>query len=164
MFTSPSSPLPLGTKVLLRRDSEYAHQAGEFEIGEIFEYKEGLKLPHRVKWSRSLSNYYRDKDLQVLPFKFKVGDKVKVVKFDYGLYPEKENMGKIVTIAEQGIYNIAGEILGYRIEPKLEGNPTNGSFNGFVGESSFELYEQNEELKQQQEQEEFLVLLLPPIK
>lgn len=162
MFTSPSSPLPLGTKVLLRRDSEYAHQAGEFEIGEIFKYNKDLKLPHRVKWSRSLSNYYGDKDLQVLPFKFKVGDKVKVVKLGYGLY--RESMGKIVTITEQGIYNITGEILGYRIEPKLEGNPTNGSFNGFVGESSFELYQQNEELKQQQEQEEFLVLLLPPIK
>lgn len=65
--------------------------------------------------------------------KFKVGDKVKIIKTGCGFPPAE--VGNIVTITAIGIYN---SDIGYKVNPKL-GNTLSGMFDGFNGQSSFEL-------------------------
>jgi MoxR-like ATPase len=68
-------------------------------------------------------------------YKFNVGDRVKIVTVGYGCHPD--SVGYEVTITELGSY---GGDLGYKIDNlDIETNVKSGSFNGFIGEESFEL-------------------------
>lgn len=71
-------------------------------------------------------------------YKFKVGDKVKIIKDGGGF--GTEDLGKIVTITNLGMYSITSN--GYKVDPKL-GNTKENSFGGFNRESSFELITEN---------------------
>jgi hypothetical protein len=72
-----------------------------------------------------------------MKYKFKVGDKVKIIHIGSGC--NIGTTGKIVTITELGEY--AGKP-GYKIDNiLLDTNTQTGKFNGFIGESSFELVE-----------------------
>jgi len=66
-------------------------------------------------------------------YKFNINDTVKVVRSGTGV--TAKDIGKIVTIIEQGIYGIHGP--GYKVDPPI-GNSKTGSFNYMIGESSFE--------------------------
>ena len=66
-------------------------------------------------------------------YKFKVGQFVKVIKSGYGC--RSEEVRKTVKIIEQGIYSDGN---GYKVEP-ARGNSRTGSYEGFIGEESFEL-------------------------
>ncbi len=66
-------------------------------------------------------------------FKFNVGDIVKVTQGGLGCAPEEE--GLEVTIIERGDY---AHSPGYKVDPAI-GNTRSGSYNGFIGEDSFEL-------------------------
>lgn len=63
--------------------------------------------------------------------KFKIGDRVKVVKHGCGT----SELGMIVTIAELGQYHGSN---GYKTSPPI-GNTLSGYADGFIGEESFEL-------------------------
>jgi len=83
-----------------------------------------------------------------MKYKFKIGDKVEIIKGGSGFYPSQ--IGKIATITELGTYNIGPAIYepGYLIKEKYTGNPTlKNSYNGYVGESSFKLYKSYQENK-----------------
>ena len=67
-------------------------------------------------------------------YKFKVGDKVKIIK-NGGGFPT-EDVGKIVKIVKCGVY-CGGS--GYKVEPKLGNSRRDDSYNGMNGESSLEL-------------------------
>jgi hypothetical protein len=69
-----------------------------------------------------------------MTYKFKVGDKVKIINAGSGFPPSQ--IGKIATITETGYYD---NFPGYRIKEKYEGNPKRGYFDKFVSELSFEL-------------------------
>lgn len=81
------------------------------------------------EWDRIVNN--------PIKYKFKVGDKVKVIEGGYGF--GYDDLNKVYTITELGIYdnNICKvKHPGYKVSPP-GGNIT--SFNGFNGELSFEL-------------------------
>jgi hypothetical protein len=64
---------------------------------------------------------------------FKVGDKVRVVVSGSGC--DLNDRDSLVVITEVGKYNDGP---GYRVSPPV-GNTKSGSFNGYIGERSFEL-------------------------
>jgi len=66
--------------------------------------------------------------------KFKVGDKVRVIKSGSGC--ALEEIGTEVIITELGQYAHQGD--GYRVNPPI-GNSKSGTYGGFIGEESFEL-------------------------
>lgn len=69
---------------------------------------------------------------------FNVGDQVKIIKSGSGCHPD--TVGVVVTITELGKYANSGEN-GYKIDNlDIETNTKNNGYNGFIGESSFELY------------------------
>jgi MoxR-like ATPase len=74
-------------------------------------------------------------------YKFNVGDKVRVIDHGSGVGPE--DLGKEVTIMEQGNY---GGYLGYRVDPPIGNSvPISQGFtfyDGMIGEQSFELIEE----------------------
>lgn len=75
-----------------------------------------------------------------MEYKFKIGDKVKIIYAGCGC--GYSSIGKTCTIKETGIYY--ADKLGYKIEEAIpETNavetPLNSSYNGFIGEDSFEL-------------------------
>jgi MoxR-like ATPase len=70
-------------------------------------------------------------------YKFKVGDKVKVVNHGSGCGPEE--LGQEVTIIEIGNYGSTNNN-GYKVDPPI-GNTLNNFYNGFIGEDSFEIVE-----------------------
>jgi len=69
-----------------------------------------------------------------MEYKFKIGDKVRIVKGGSGCHPEVD-VNKITYISEYGNY---GEHPGYKVEPKF-GNSKTGAMKGFIDECSFEL-------------------------
>jgi len=73
--------------------------------------------------------------------KFKIGDKVKVIKQGRGC--RCLEIGKIVTIEKIGNYESE---IGYVVNPKI-GNSLTGGYKGFIGESSFELKQRKISLK-----------------
>lgn len=77
------------------------------------------------------------------PYKFKIGDVVKVIYARSGTPPE--DMGKIVTITKLGIYGIQNENPGYQVHPPI-GNSFSGQFDGFIGERTFELVSESQNL------------------
>lgn len=70
-----------------------------------------------------------------MEYKFDIGDKVDIIATGSGF--SFNSLGKIATIIARGNY---GSGPGYLIEEKYDGNPISGSFDGFVGEASFELH------------------------
>lgn len=72
-------------------------------------------------------------------YKFKVGDKVKVIRSSYGCAPKEVN--KEVEITERGDY--IGDP-GYKVSPAI-GNTADRQFGGFIGEKSFKLVTSKEE-------------------
>jgi len=71
--------------------------------------------------------------------KFKVGDKVKIIKTGSGCFTDTK--GTVVTITEIG--NYSGKP-GYKIDnTEISTNTKSGSYNGFIGEVSFELVEKS---------------------
>ena len=74
-----------------------------------------------------------------MKYKFKVGDKVKIVDFGMGCSPECKN--EVVEILQLGLYKDGP---GYRITKTKEySNATNGAHGGFIGEKSFELVKEH---------------------
>jgi len=67
-------------------------------------------------------------------YKFKIGDKVKVVKGKFGCHPD--DIGEITYIAGYGTYEIEPA---YLIDPPLHGNAQRGFMDGMAAEKSFEL-------------------------
>ena len=71
-------------------------------------------------------------------YKFSIGERVKICYYGSGV--GTEDLGKIVTIIERGLY---GGTNGYRIaEPIGNSHPQHGGFNFFIGEKTFEKIEQ----------------------
>lgn len=68
-----------------------------------------------------------------MKYKFKINDKVRII--DYGRGLGSEELNKIVTIIELGIYD---DSPGYRIDPPL-GNSLRDEYDYMIGEESFEL-------------------------
>ena len=81
-----------------------------------------------------------------MKYKFKIGDKVEIITGGSGFNPSER--GKIATITKLGTYEIGSNIYqpGYLIKEKYKGNPTmTNSYNEYVGESSFKLYDSYQE-------------------
>lgn len=73
-----------------------------------------------------------------MSYKFDIGDQVKIIKSGSGCHPN--TLGVVVTITELGKYTNSGEN-GYKIDNlDIDTNTLKGSHDGFIGESSFELY------------------------
>lgn len=73
-----------------------------------------------------------------MSYLFDIGDQVKIIKSGSGCHPN--TLGVIVTITELGKYSYGGEN-GYKIDNlDIETNAKGNHHNGFIGESSFELY------------------------
>lgn len=73
-----------------------------------------------------------------MSYLFDIGDQVKIINPGSGCHPN--TLGVIVTITELGKYTYSGEN-GYKIDNlDINTNTGNGSHDGFIGESSFELY------------------------
>ena len=73
----------------------------------------------------------------MVEYKFKIGDKVKVIKGGHGILLTRK--GKIFTITNIGIYTgILDNEPGYVIDPP-KGNSKTGDYDFMIGESSFEL-------------------------
>lgn len=66
--------------------------------------------------------------------KFKVGDRVKIVRAGYGCNVDFKD--KIVTIVESSSIRYSGRA-GYKVSPAI-GNTKSGAHDGFIGEESFE--------------------------
>jgi len=71
-----------------------------------------------------------------MEYKFKIGDKVKVIRSGYGC--ASHEVGTEVEIIEYGFYT--GNQNGYKVSPAI-GNTKDGVYDGFIGENSFELVE-----------------------
>ena len=72
-----------------------------------------------------------------MDYKFNIGDKVVVIIDGYGVGPD--NMYDVVEIVERGVYGHSyNPCHGYKVSPPI-GNTLSGSYNGFIGEQSFEL-------------------------
>ena len=76
-------------------------------------------------------------------YKFQIGDLVEVVRAGFGCSPLEVN--KVVTIIELGDY--AGDP-GYKVSPAI-GNTKAGTFDGMIGEVSFQLVKSIDDLKQE---------------
>lgn len=73
-----------------------------------------------------------------MSYLFDIGDQVKIIKSGSGCHPN--TLGVIVTITELGKYAYSGEN-GYKIDNlDIDTNTKSNNYNGFIGESSFELY------------------------
>jgi len=117
--------------------------------GLMFDLSDDL-LAWRYATSSEISKYnFLEKPFNVTefsipkyPYKFKVGDLVETVWPGSGI--KDSELGKLVTITEIGRYN--GEA-GYKVSPAI-GNTKNGHFDGFIGEKSFKLYEEEKVLSE----------------
>ena len=70
--------------------------------------------------------------------KFKIGDKVEVIKGGCGC--PLDNIEKLVKITDLGEYTDRGR--GYIVSPAI-GNSKTGTYDGFIGEESFKLVKPN---------------------
>jgi MoxR-like ATPase len=70
-----------------------------------------------------------------ITYRFDIGDVVRVVDSGSGCGPA--DLGKITTIIEKGLYGF-NNTPGYKVDPPI-GNSISGSFDGLIGERSFEL-------------------------
>lgn len=86
--------------------------------------------------------------------KFKVGDKVTVVYRGSGC--GSRYVGRVVTITEAKPTGYNGKP-GYKVSPAI-GNTLSGNFDGYIGERTFELFEQTTEEKRQELSDAFNVL------
>lgn len=74
-----------------------------------------------------------------MSYKFDIGDQVKIIKSGAGCH--LDTVGVIVTITELGKYEVGENENGYKIDNlDINTNTSDDSHNGFIGESSFELY------------------------
>lgn len=69
-----------------------------------------------------------------MKYKYKIGDKLKIIRGGVGFHPKAE--GQIITVAELGLY--FGQYPGYK---PIETFPYDLFSGGLAGEESFELYE-----------------------
>lgn len=96
----------------------------------------GYKLPS-ITFSE-LKTMLGDNNMK---YKFKIGDKVKIVKSGYGCSPSSVTHKVIIT--ELGKYL---DRPGYKIDNlEIDTNSKNNRYQGFIDEQSFELVEQSEE-------------------
>lgn len=116
----------------------YLMRGNDHKIYTISEASNGI--PRWVPYTGTIADVNAIPSTSTLPslkYKFKVGDKVKIVKNGSGCGPEAIN--EIVTIAERGIYG-KNSIPGYQILEKIpHTNATTGIYGGYIAESSFEL-------------------------
>lgn len=80
-----------------------------------------------------VDKFVKEKEMNKFNYKFKVGDKVKVIH--HGLGCVQSELNKEVEITERGKYFFDP---GYKVSPAI-GNTADGQFNGYIGEKSFEL-------------------------
>lgn len=57
--------LPIGTRVLLRKDSQFYDQCDDKPLGVITEYTEDHEFLYRIKWGNGLENTYREVDIKI---------------------------------------------------------------------------------------------------
>lgn len=144
--STPELKFKVGDKVHISSYSSYKPQGmsgSRYLLGTVVRANSrSPEYVYSVKWENNESNTYREEDLvapTVSPYKFKVGDFVKVVKNGSGFAPDA--IGAITQITKLTFY---GDEPGYEVSwPTINGEDLESfRFNGLDeahGESAFEL-------------------------
>lgn len=139
--TTGESPFKVGDEVIVRKGGHHSAQRelyGKQVISFIYSDKDKYQVEtNKNSYSYEHLELYKDSGFEKKVHRFKVGDRVTIVKSGSGVGPKDE--GKIVTITEIGEYGSFSPESGYKISPAL-GNTLSGDYDGFIGEDSFEFY------------------------
>ena len=145
----------VGDRVLVKEDSSFSSQRWEHYSSSgkklrIYDIDKVNGISHAFRYHTSQGKSYNDKDLElyiepieepISTYKFKVGDKVSIIRSGDGC--GSKHMGMETTITELGKY--CG-LNGYRISDGFgnakrnsDGTYEKPTYDGFIGETTFKL-------------------------